>query len=335
MSAEIETKIPEEILRTVREGRRFLLLTHVFPDGDALGSMFGMAEILRAAGKEVLCFTEEPVSHLFDFLPDCRNVVHDLDQVNEFMAGQDQPVVTLSMDCGESARLGTYETTFLKHQPFLVLDHHKSHKPHGDYRWVEPNRSSTGEMVYELALALNYQVPLNAAFDLYVAISTDTGSFRYECTGARTLQIASELLTLGVKPDEVSSLVYDNYTRERLKLMEMVLSTLELHQNEQIATIYTTRKMFEESGAMYQDVEGFVDFPRALKCVKVVVFVKETQTGDMVSVSLRAKGECDVAEIAKQFDGGGHRNAAGFRCKGKNIDQVRADVLDALRVVFQ
>ncbi len=334
MSAEIERKIPEEIARIVREEKRFLLLTHVFPDGDALGSLFGMAAILRAAGKEVLCFTEEPVSHLFDFLPDCRNVTHDLDQVNEFITRVDQPVVTLSMDCGESARLGKHERTFLKNQPFLVIDHHKSHKSHGDYRWVEPNRSSTGEMIYELALALNYEVPLHAAFDLYVAISTDTGSFRYECTGPRTLQIASELLALGVKPDEVSRLVYDNYTKERLKLMEMVLSTLELHQDEQIATIYTTRKMFEESGAQYQDVEGFVDFPRALKCVKVVAFIKEAQAADVISVSLRAKGECDVAEIAKQFNGGGHRNAAGFRCNGKNIEQVRADVLDALRVVF-
>lgn len=333
MREKTTSKIPEDILRIIQEGKDFILLTHVHPDGDALGSLFGLAEILRGMGKNVLSFTEEPVSHLFDFMPDCKNVCHDLDTVFSFVADADDKVVTISLDAGEAARLGKYKVDFLNNKPVLVLDHHKSHKKFGDYRWVEPGCSSTGEMVYELARELGATVSTHAAFNLYVAIATDTGSFKYECTGARTLAIAAELVGLGVRPEIVSNKVYDNFTKERLKLLEMVLASMELHEDDQLALIFATHKMFDESGASYQDVEGFVDYPRSLKSVKVVAFIKEAKD-NMVSVSLRAKGECDVTEVAKKFDGGGHRNAAGFRCKGKSIEAVREEVLSTLLEVF-
>lgn len=324
------TKIPEDIVNIIQQGKDFVLLTHVHPDGDALGSQLAMAEILKGLGKNVICFGEEPISHLLDFLPESNSICCDLDKVLNFIAEAPQGAVTISLDCGEAARLGRHETSFLNNKPFLVLDHHKSHKNHGDHRWVEPGCSSTGEMVYELAKVLGAEVSAKAAFDLYVAIVTDTGSFRYEATTARTLAIASDLVGLGVRPEEVASKIYDNYSRQRLKLMELVLETLTLHEDDQLAVITATEQMFKESGATYEDVDGFVDYPRSIKSVKVAAFIKEGKGGS-VSVSLRAKGECDVTVVAKTFDGGGHRNAAGFRFANSTSQQVKEEVLVALR----
>jgi phosphoesterase RecJ-like protein len=180
---------------------------------------------------------------------------------------------------------------------------------------------------------LHASISYNCAYNLYVAICTDTGSFRYECTRPRTMHIAAELLDRGVKLIDVGSHLYDNYTEERLKLLQMVLSTVNLHESGRIAFTYVSQAMLAESGAKMQDVEGFIDFSRALRSVKAAVMIKESTNGDL-AVSLRAKGECDVAEIARRFDGGGHRNAAGFRCSGKTIEEIQDEIRQILSRVM-
>lgn len=321
--------IPEIIIQDIHKMGNIVLFTHTHPDGDALGSLFGLAEILENLGKKVFCFLDEPVSHLYGFLPDVDKINTGLDSYRKFVDDAGQDILGIALDCGDDDRLGKFKDEYLKISPFVVIDHHQSHKDFGTTRWVEPERSSTGEMVYELALCLGAQVSYNCAYNLYVAICTDTGSFRYECTSARTMHIAAELLEKGVRPEVVGSHLYDNFTQERLKLMEMVLGTITLCASDQIAFMHVSDLMLQESGAMLQDVEGFIDFPRSLRSVKVAVLIKESTDG-LVAVSLRAKGECDVAEVAKQFEGGGHRNAAGYRCQGKTIEQVRLEVEKAL-----
>jgi len=321
--------IPEQIIQDIRSTNNIVLFTHSHPDGDALGSLFGLADILEGLGKKVFCYLEEPVSHLYDFMPDIDKVHTSLDEYRSFIAKAGNSIMSIALDCGDCDRLGMSKKEFLQISPFVVIDHHQSHKSFGTVRWVDGGRSSTGEMVYELALALKAEVSYNCAYNLYVAICTDTGSFRYEGTQARTMQIASDLLAKGVRPNEVCSHLYDNFSPERLKLMEMVLSTIRLCEADQIAFMHVSDQMLEKSGATLHDVEGFIDFPRSLRSVKVAVLIKEASEGS-ISVSLRAKGQCDVAELAKLFEGGGHRNAAGFRCEGKSIDEVRQEIKTAL-----
>ena len=313
--------IPEEIVQTITGKGNVVLLTHVHPDGDALGSLFGFAELLENSGKNVFCFLEEPVSHLYDFLPGCERANCNIGQLKEFVDGAGSDVMAIALDCGDEYRLGKYKEDFLRISPFIVIDHHLSHRNFGTYRWVDSHGSSTGEMVYELGIALGADINFEAAYNLYVAICTDTGSFRYECTGARTLHIAAELVEKGVRPQKVCGQLYDNYSRERLKLMEFVLATVTLLESEQVAFMHVTQQMLEESGATMHDVEGFIDYPRSLRSVRVAAFVKEGANGQ-VSVSLRAKGEFDVAATAKLFGGGGHRNAAGFRILDTTVEKV-------------
>lgn len=329
MNESPEMRIPERMIEIIREAGNIVLLTHSHPDGDALGSLLGFAAILDGLGKKVFCFLEEPVSHLYDFLPSCSRVSTNLDEYRQFVAEAGGDVIVVALDCGDDDRLGRTKQKFLEIEPFLVIDHHRSHRQFGTIGWVDPRRSSTGEMVYELALALKASVSYESAYNLYVAICTDTGSFRYESTRPRTMHIAGELLEKGVRPAEVSNHLYDNSSQERLKLMEMVLSTISLHDSNQIAIMHVSEEMLAESGATLHDVEGFIDLPRSLRTVKVAVLVKEASNG-AIAVSLRAKGECDVAKIAKQFDGGGHKNAAGFRCHGKTREQVTDDLRAAL-----
>jgi bifunctional oligoribonuclease and PAP phosphatase NrnA len=324
-----ERTIPEDLLNDLRKASNVVLLTHSHPDGDALGSLFACAAILEGIGKKVFCFLEEPISHHYDFLPDKDKACSDLAEYKGFLAESGDDLVMLGLDCGDDDRLGRLKAEFLCIQPFVVIDHHRSHRPFGTISWVDPCRSSTGEMIYELALALGAPISYNCAYNLYVAICTDSGSFRYECTTSRTMQIAAELLDKGVRPEEVGSHLYDKYSIERLKLMEMVLSTIVLYAENQIAFMHVTREMLQVSGATIQDVEGFVDLPRSLYTVKVAVLIKETGN-DVIAVSMRAKGQCDVARVAKEFDGGGHRNAAGFRLHGKTVDEVRLSVREAL-----
>ncbi len=323
-------KIPERMLQVIHETGNVVLVTHSHPDGDALGSLFGFSTILESLGKKVFCFLEEPVSHLYDFLPNTAKASTSLDQYHDFVAGAEGDIVVIALDCGDEERLGKTKREFLEIQPLLVIDHHRSHRQFGTISWVDPRRSSTGEMLYELALALNVPISYECAYNLYVAICTDTGSFRYECTKPRTMHIAAELLEKGVRPEEVGTHLYDNSSQERLKLMEMVLSTITLYESDKIAFMHVSEEMLNESGASLHDVEGFIDLPRSLRSVKVAVLVKESNDGH-VNVSLRAKGECDVAAVAKQFEGGGHRNAAGFRCQGKTLEQVSHELRAALR----
>jgi bifunctional oligoribonuclease and PAP phosphatase NrnA len=322
--------IPDYLGATIRDIDNFIILTHVHPDGDALGSLLGFADILESLGKRVFCYLEEPVSSLYDFLPDCERVNTELVDLRKFIEEADGQVAAVSLDCGDCDRLGENQQELLGIHPFLAIDHHRAHKKYGDFSWIESDCSSTGEMVYELAQTLGADISTNCAINLYVAISTDTGSFRYDSTTPRTHKIAADLLECGVRPEQVAGHLHDNFTLQRLKLMEMVLSTLTLYESGQLAFIRVTDEMFDISGASIQDVEGFIDYPRSLRSVKVAAFIKESKNSQ-ISVSLRAKGEFDVAKVAQFFGGGGHRNASGFRFSGKSIEQVHDEVLAALQ----
>lgn len=326
--------IPKQIEESINAASHVVLATHVNPDGDAIGSLLGLTDILQGLGKQVFSYLEEPVSSHYDFLPNCDVAQYDLNALQQFVddAGAEN-VVSIALDCGDAGRLGEAKDSLLANSPFLVIDHHRGHRVFGDALWLEDGCSSTGEMVYELAQHLGAEVSIDAAFCLYVAIVTDTGSFRYESTSPRTLRIAADLLEKGVRPDEVSEGVYDNYTLARLRLMELVLATLEVHAGGRIGLIRVTEEMYSKSGAAREDTEGFINFPRSLRSVKVAGFIKESKDG-AVSVSLRAKGEVDVALIAASFGGGGHKNAAGFRFADKTVDDVQSLVLQALKDVL-
>ena len=311
-----------KILEVISESGKILIATHIYPDADAMGSQLAMGEILTALGKEVYLYSEEPVSHILGFLPGSDRLITAMPIPDSFDCA-------ISLDCGDRHRLGKAADVLLTIHPFIVIDHHVGHKKFGDLRWVEPGRSSTGEMIFNLSSELGVDLSYDAAFCLYAAIVADTGSFKYSSTTAETFRVAGELLGKGVKPQEISGFLFDNFSKNRLQLLQNVLATLELYKDDKIAFIHVSREMFERTGTCGADTERFINYPRSLATVKVAVFIKETET-DVIGVSMRAKGECDVARLADEFGGGGHRSAAGFKITGETIPQIRRKLLQEL-----
>jgi len=317
-------QVPDQITETLRQAESILIVCHVFPDADAIGSQLALGNILESLGKKIFYYCEEFVSGMYEFMPGSEQLDNNFPDISQFDAA-------VAVDCGDRFRLGNEVDTLLQIHPFVVIDHHAGHREFGDIRWVEADRSSTAEMVFDLALALNAEISYDAAYNFYAAIVSDSGSFKYESTSAYTFQVASYLLNLGVIPSEVAGKLFDNYSENRLRLLEKVLGSLELYAEGQIAVITATNEMFEVSGAKREDTEEFINLPRAVRSVKVAAFLKETLDG-YIKVSLRAKGECDVSLVALKFGGGGHRNASGYRAKDTTLGEVSNELLQELRL---
>lgn len=313
----------EAIVNTIKAAENILVTTHVHPDGDALGSQIALGYVLESLGKKATLFGEEQASHLYDFLPGCEKLITTMPDLQKFDCG-------IALDCGDCFRLGCKMDNFLTVHPFIVVDHHAGHKEFGDIRWVDPKMASTGEMVYEIAQALDAEISYETAYCLYAAIVSDTGSFKYSSTTADTFRVAQDLVRKGVKPADVAGKLFDNFTVRRLKLMKLVLDSLELYADDRIAFILAPYELYEKTGTTQADSETFINYPRSLNTVEVAVFIKETESG-MISASLRSKGDsCDVAKVATVFGGGGHRNASGFKLPSETIVNVRDKLLNEL-----
>ncbi|WP_309413493.1 bifunctional oligoribonuclease/PAP phosphatase NrnA [Desulfobulbus sp.] len=322
------------VAEAIRAKGHILLATHFNPDGDALGSLLGLADILEGMGKKVFRYLEEPVPSIYRFLPGCGQTQTEMDKVREFVARAGDDFLALCLDCGDTHRLGRHGAELIGFRPLMVIDHHRGNDGFGDCDWIEPHRSSTAEMVYDLVMTLGADISARAAECLFAAINTDTGSFRYESTSSHTFAVAGDLVRRGVNPAQVGNDLYENYTLGRLRLMQEVLATLEMHERDRIAIIRVSQKMLERTFTTMEDTEYFINLPRAVSSVRVAVFLKEVAPLH-ISVSLRAKGKCDVSLIAARFNGGGHRNASGFRIKGQSMEEARDTLLRVLRPEVQ
>lgn len=314
-----------------KAGKKFLVVSHVSPEGDAVGSLLGMALALRSLGKEVVAYLEDPVPDLFRFLPGADTVVHSLDGAGPFDA-------TFAVDCGQKERLGKGFIALKEPGRIVNIDHHATNDAFGDVNVIVPNASAAGELVYDFCMAAGVKIDKNIAVNLYVAIHTDTGSFRYSSSTPESFEKAGALVRLGADPWEISRRVYENHPAKKFKLLGMVLNTLEVVNvgdggvKKSVALVHVTREMFRRSDAEKDLADGFVNYARGIEGVEVGVLLREA--GDLrYKVSMRAKGEVDVAEVAMQFGGGGHRNAAGFMMDG-SLEEVKGKVIAALKGAF-
>ena len=189
----LKATVSKQVAKAISAVGNIVLSTHVRPDGDALGSLFGFADILETMGKRALCYLEEPVPDMYRFLPRCDRVETDLAAVSAFVRACGDDIMGICLDCGDLSRLGRSGPELKKVHPFLVIDHHQGNNGFGDLFWIEPHRSSTGEMIYDLALEMGATVSKDAADCLYTAIVTDTGSFQYDSTTDHTFAVAGEL----------------------------------------------------------------------------------------------------------------------------------------------
>ena len=302
------------IAREFKNKQRFLLATHVNPDGDAIGSLGALALVLEGMGKQVLAFCQDEVPGFLRFLPYSERIVREIARPDEFE-------VAVALDCGELDRIGNAAKMFQGVQKIIHIDHHSSGDGFGNLNLVRPECSSTAEILFEIFQAIPVALESQAAENIYTAILTDTGSFRFANTTARALAIAAEMVSLGVAPDKVAGEVYENISPERLRLLALSLNTLTIRSNGRLTALQVSRQMFEETGTTAAETDGFVNYPRAINGSEVAIFFREMDSG-LVNVSLRSRGRQNVAEFARIYGGGGHHNAAAFRCQGPLAEVV-------------
>lgn len=315
----------DKAIEVAEKGSKFLVVSHVSPEGDAIGSLLGMALALRGMGKDVTAYLEDPLPDLFRFLPGAHTIVHSLEGAGPFDA-------TFAVDCGQKERLGKGFVALKNPGTIVNMDHHATNDSFGDVNIIEPDASAAGELVYDFCKAAGVRITKDIAVNLYVAIHTDTGSFRYSSATPEAFIKAGELVRAGAEPWEVSRRVYENYPAKRYRLLAMVLSTLDVmdfNGGGKIATLVVTLDMFRKANAEKDISDGFVNYARGIEGVEVGVLFRESAENEF-KVSLRSKGDVDVAEVSKVFGGGGHRNAAGFNIKGA-LEEVKAKVIGAIK----
>jgi len=306
----------------LREHHRFAILSHVRPDGDALGSQLALALSLQLLGKDVTVWNEDGLLAKYDFLPGGARLTQPPPEPRDFD-------VAIALDTATQNRLGTAGESVRHAKTWINIDHHPSNPGYGDLVYIDPTSPATGQILFELIQ--DQQLPMNPdiAENLFVAISTDTGSFQYQNTTARTFEIGAELVRGGVDVGRVSQLLYENYPRRRTELLRELLGTMRFEANGQIASFSLSLKVAAKLGVRPEDNEGLIDHLRAIHGVLVAVFFEELAEGK-VRVSLRSKNkEVDVSAICQKFGGGGHTLAAGARVRGTPVE-VEQQILEAI-----
>jgi phosphoesterase RecJ-like protein len=310
-----------EIAAALRAAKRIAVLSHVRPDGDALGSQLALGISLRQLGKEVAIWNEDGMLEKYSFMPCAELLVRPPAAPQEFDLG-------VALDTAVQNRLGKAGEA-VRAPTWINIDHHPTNPRYGDLNYIEPNAPATGQILYELLALQDLPINVEIAENLFVAISTDTGSFQYPNTTAHTFEIAAELVNCGVKVGRVSQLLYENYPRRRIELLREVLATMRFEASGKVASFSLSLAVAAKLGVKPEDNEGLIDHLRAIRGVVVAVFFEELPEGK-VRVSMRSKSEAaDVAAIAHRFGGGGHVLAAGARLRG-TLPEVEARLMQAI-----
>lgn len=295
------------------------MLGHVHPDADVLGTLLALGDVLAARGWSVVEGGPHPAPALLSFLPG----VERYRTLSTIEGAFDAVVLT---DCPNPARTqGLIEQARATRATILNIDHHPDNRRYGDVNWIDPTAAATGEMVYRLVTALAAPLTPGIATNLFTAIHTDTGSFRYSNTTEQTFEIAAALVAAGAQPGLVSNRLYERRQADSLRWLGESLRRIEVSPDGRIAWLALPSGVVPES---FVEAEDLVNYPRSIGSVHVACFLR--QLGDQVKVSLRGKGDVDVSRIAARFGGGGHPNAAGCTVPGELSEATRS-VLAAVR----
>lgn len=312
----------KEILAAISAGKKFLITAHVRLDGDALGSELALYLMLRDLGKEAVIYNQDATPEHYRFLPAAEHIVHDLKHIERYDVG-------FVLDCSELDRVGKISADVVRIKTLINIDHHVSNGGFCKLKLLDPKASSTGELLYRLMRKMRVKLTKDICTNLYAAILTDTGGFRYSNTHQETLWAAGDLVEGGADPQWISENIYESDPPAKLQLLSKVLKTLTLDMGTRTASLTVTRKHLQDAGASMEHTDGFIDIPRTVKGIDIAMLY--TQMGEkQFKLSLRSKGKVNVEKIARQFGGGGHVNAAACRIDG-NIHEIKQRVLEAVK----
>jgi len=307
-----------EVAAAIRARNSFILTSHARPDGDAIGSPMALAFALDALGKTVKLISRDPVPEPYRWFPGVERI-----EVTALAQGPADAAVLL--ECSDLSRP---DIVGLDQFPLINIDHHPGNKMYGAVNWFDESAAACGVMVADVIDALGVPWTKDIATHIYLAVSTDTGCFRYGHITAKTFDICRRVAETGVSPAELARQIFDSFGIGRVKLTGAMLGSMELHSDHRIALLAYDDELLSACGAIGSDTEGLVNLPLGARDVLVVALFK-WQPFDVCRVSLRSKGAVDVRAIATRWGGGGHTNAAGCTIAGPFKD-TKAQMLKAL-----
>ncbi|NOY68978.1 MAG: bifunctional oligoribonuclease/PAP phosphatase NrnA [Deltaproteobacteria bacterium] len=306
----------KQIINQLKKSRRVLLCSHIHPDGDAIGSLIGMGLALKEMGKDIWIYNESPVPAIYHFLPSIHRIKHHPGEIGTY----DTVVV---MDCSDLHRIGDAAGAVNRIPIIINIDHHITNTRFGSFQLIDPDASASAEIVFRLIKAMKIKITPAIAYAIYTGIMTDTGSFRFANTNPEAFDICHEMVRLGADPHKVAHHVYETISLSRIKLLTMLFDTIELTKNSNMSIMTLTQNMLRETGTRIQDVNGLINYAKAIENVKVAALLYERakEKSRLIDeshfhISLRSDGSVDVAKIAASFGGGGHTRAAGFDIQG-------------------
>ncbi|MFC1884836.1 bifunctional oligoribonuclease/PAP phosphatase NrnA [Thermodesulfobacteriota bacterium] len=302
-----------------REKKSFLIMTHKDPDVDAIGSMLALSGALRNLDKEVVNLCERPLLPPLVYMSGSEKIVQQIDEGSYFD-------VSVILDSSSIGRLGNLKS-YLKNGKFVInIDHHDTNSYFGDFNVVESDYSSTAELIHEIIKAAGIKIDYEIAENIFAAIQSDTGSFIYDSTTPEAFRIGAEMMEYGVKPWDVAGRMIMTYGKQRLKLMEAALKSVEFYHGGKVGVITLSSEMFKNTGAKLEESEGFGDLTRCVAGVEISVLIRQTGESDY-KFSLRSNKYVNAARLASIYGGGGHMRAAGFESRGA-LELIKKDFLD-------
>lgn len=313
--------VVEQLNDSINNAKNILLVSHINPDGDTLGSMCGMYSIIKDNYKKKCdMVTVSKVPSNYEFLPYIKEAkfIENVDKSREYD-------LVINLDVADINRCSDAKILFDKAKGRVNIDHHETNDGYADINIIDAQASATAEVVFDIAQKLGWRISPEAAENLYIGIMTDTGSFRYSNTTPKTLEICAKLLASGLKPDELYKKCYESNSKELVLFQTYCINKAKFSDDDKIAYTLVYKKDLEKynNGKGEDFTEGLTEKLRAIKSTEVAFVLKELNS-NMTKVSMRSKN-INIAKICANFGGGGHKLAAGAVIK-ENIEEV-ADLL--------
>lgn len=332
----------------IESAQSILIVSHIRPDGDAIGSMLALKTAIELASKRddrkcavQIMLLSDP-GDTFDFMLSKQYwLLNDQITTEQIQTGRlDQFDLVIVVDTSAAQQLPDLADYLIQRisqaqqtrREVLVIDHHLSGDLTGSSSLIDTHAAAAGQIVYELCAHADWPIDLQVAQALFVAIVTDTGWFKYENTSDRIFEIIAHLTKIGVRPNILYQKLYQNFPPQRMRLLASALATMELHCQNRVAIIHITSQMLEHCQAGRHLVEDIVNEPMQIGSILAVALLVELQDGTTRG-SLRSRGSIDVSLIAKQFGGGGHARAAGLIIK-ENMQSAREKILNAMKDII-
>ena len=313
----------EDLVKLIKKADSIIVLTHTAPDGDALGSALALGLAFESLGKKTYVYLEEPIPRMLNFLYGQHLITYEKEKTCNLV---------VCVDTSDMKRLGKGSGTYASASKKIVIDHHTTNDMEADGLWIDKKAAAAGEMVYFLIREMKVMLNHDIAVNLYTAVATDTGGFRYSNTRPQTHTIAADLLNYDIPFAEIAKKVFDTVSYSKMSLIKSAVQNLTLYCNGKIAVSWLLNEDINSVNAQPDDFEGLVNLGRNLEGVEVSLFLREEKPL-FFKGSLRANDYVDVALISGIFSGGGHMRAAGFTIEGSLQDNIKIVVAEIEKVL--